>query len=165
MLALNRHAFNTSRGQQVPFRTTVECEVSSSARRAPRVPGVMGTPPPPSANHRVGIRRADVGGSKRQSAPYKALGLSAPQIVLGKGRARRVGERRSESGAQRRAIGFCSGIASIPPPPRRLLCRVLRALSLPLPPAGHRTHSSRGRPELRSTPDAQRERPKGEQWP
>lgn len=85
LLAHSRHAFNTGYGEQVPFRTAIGCEVSRSARRAPRVRGVMGTPPPPRASHRVGIRRADVGGSKRRSAPYKALGPAGAADRAGRG--------------------------------------------------------------------------------
>lgn len=98
----------------------------------------MGTPPPPRASHRVGIRRADVGGSKRRSAPYKALRPA--------GAADRA-ERRESSGdprAQARepstsdSRGVRAQVARIP---SSLLYRVWKKQSLALQPAGNPTRN------------------------
>lgn len=122
----------------------------------------MGTPPPPRASHRVGIRRADVGGSKRRSAPYKALRPA--------GAADRAG--RGESSVDSRAqAGEPSTVDSSRHPrpdcqdPQGSAARRLGKAVLAAPAGGDHTPSSRGRPGLRGTQGAPEEYPEGKQWP
>lgn len=171
-LAQNRHAFNTSRGEQIPFRTTTGRKVSLSAGRAPRVRGVTGTPPPPRGGHRVGIRRADVGGSKRRPAPYKALGRPAGAADRA-GRGESSGDPRAQ--ARERSATDSRGVRTrVARIPGSLLSRVWKKRSSPLsplsllPPTGDRARNSRGCRGCRGAPGAPGapgKLPKGEQWP
>nr|XP_042135897.1 protein Wnt-11 isoform X2 [Peromyscus maniculatus bairdii] len=86
----------------------------------------MGTPPPPRASHRVGSRRADVGGSKRRSEPYKALG--PPGAADRAGRRESSGDPRAQARepGRARAASVRAPSARIPCAP---LCRVWERLS------------------------------------
>lgn len=120
--------------------------MSRSAGRAPRVRGVTGTPPPPRASHRVGIRRADVGGSKRRSAPYKALGPAGAADRAGLGessgdpRAQATERSTTDKRGVRARLARISG---------SLLSLVWKKPSSALPPAGDSTCYSSGLPRLR----------------
>ncbi|XP_075858438.1 protein Wnt-11 isoform X2 [Microcebus murinus] len=83
-----------------PLCNSTGCEVlwSGGPGRSGSV-APAGTPPPPPAcglSHPVGFRRADVGGSKRPPAPYKAVWAAGAADRAGRRvELRRTGERRT----------------------------------------------------------------------
>lgn len=90
--------------QLISPRFVIQQAAKSSVPLAPRVRGSAGTPPPPPArgrSHPVGFRRADVGGSKRLPAPYKAVWAArAGDRAARAGELRRAGERRPREPGQ-----------------------------------------------------------------